>query len=136
MIENAPNVRAESREFDQSPKVLEASAARRDPAGAEEDQGDGEVAIPFKKLKDAWMNDPAFRSEYDRLKLEFALALALMKAREKAGLTQAQVARRMRTTHAAVARIESAQNRPNLKTLERYAEAASRRLEVKLVKAA
>ena len=33
-------------------------------------------------------------------------------------------------------RIESAQNPPNLKTLERYASAVGRRIEVKLVKAA
>jgi ribosome-binding protein aMBF1 (putative translation factor) len=94
------------------------------------------MTIPFKKLKDEWMKDPAFRAEYERLKPEYALALALIKAREKAGLTQAQVARRMGTTQSVVARIESAQNPPNLKTLERYAKAVGRRIEVKLVKAA
>jgi ribosome-binding protein aMBF1 (putative translation factor) len=94
------------------------------------------MTIPFKKLKAAWLKDAAFRAEYERLKPEYALALALIRAREKAGLTQAQVARRMKTTQSVVARIESAQNPPNLKTLERYAEAVGRRIEVKLVKAA
>ncbi|HWY16733.1 MAG TPA: helix-turn-helix transcriptional regulator [Rhizomicrobium sp.] len=94
------------------------------------------MTIPFKKLKDEWMKDPAFRAEYERLKPEYALAQALIKARERAGLTQAQVARRMGTTQSVVARIESAQNPPNLKTLERYASAVGRRIEVKLVKAA
>lgn len=94
------------------------------------------MTIPFKKLRNAWMKDSAFRAEYERLKPEYALALALIRAREKAGLTQAQVARRMKTTQSVVARIESAQNPPNLKTLERYAEAVGRRIEVKLVKAA
>lgn len=93
------------------------------------------MTIPFKTLKDEWMRDPAFRAEYDRLKPEFALALALIEARTKARLTQAEVARKMGTTQSVVARIESGQNPPNLKTLERYANAVGRRIEVKLVAA-
>jgi DNA-binding XRE family transcriptional regulator len=93
------------------------------------------TAIPFKKLKDAWMKDPSFRAEYDRLKPEYELALALIKARGKAGLTQAEVAKKMGTTQSVVARIESGQNPPNLKTLERYAEAVGKRIQVKLVAA-
>jgi len=93
------------------------------------------MTIPFKKIKDEWMKDPAFRAEYDRLTPEFALALALIKARAKAGLTQAEVAKKMGTTQSVVARIESGQNPPNLKTLERYANAIGRRIQVKLVAA-
>lgn len=93
------------------------------------------MTIPFRKFKNEWMKDPAFRAEYERLKPEFALSLALIKAREKAGMTQVQVARRMRTTQSVVARIESGQNPPNLKTLQRYAEAVGRRIQVKLVAA-
>lgn len=93
------------------------------------------MTIRFKKLKDEWMKDPAFRAEYDRLKPEFALALALIEARAKAGLTQTEVAKKMGTTQSVVARIESGQNPPNLKTLERYANAVGRRIQVKLVAA-
>ena len=93
------------------------------------------MTIPFSKLKNAWMKDTAFRAEYDRLAPEYALALALIKARTKAGLTQAEVARKMRTTQSVVARIESGRNPPNLKTLERYASAVGRRIELKLVAA-
>lgn len=93
------------------------------------------MTIPFKKLKDEWMKDPAFRAEYEKLKPEFALALALIEARAKAGLTQTEVAKKMGTTQSVVARIESGQNPPNLKTLERYANAVGRRIQVKLVAA-
>ncbi|HEX3653795.1 MAG TPA: helix-turn-helix transcriptional regulator [Rhizomicrobium sp.] len=93
------------------------------------------MTIPFSKLKNEWMKEPAFRAEYEKLKPEFALALALVKARAKAGMTQADVARKMRTTQSVVARIESGRNPPNLKTLERYANAVGRRIEVKLVAA-
>jgi ribosome-binding protein aMBF1 (putative translation factor) len=91
------------------------------------------MTIPFGKLKAEWMKDPAFRAEYEKLKPEFALALALVKARTRAGMTQADVARKMRTTQSVVARIESGRNPPNLKTLERYASAVGRRIQVKLV---
>ena len=94
------------------------------------------MTIPLKKLKGEWMKDPAFRAEYARLAPEFALARSLIKARTKAGMTQAQVAKRMGTTQSVVARIESGQNAPNLKTLEKYAQAVGRRIEVKLVAAA
>jgi ribosome-binding protein aMBF1 (putative translation factor) len=93
------------------------------------------MTIPFKTLKSAWMKDPSFRAQYERLKPEYALALALIKARAKAGMTQAEVARKMRTTQSVVARIESGSNAPNLKTLERYANAVGRRIELKLVAA-
>jgi DNA-binding XRE family transcriptional regulator len=94
------------------------------------------MTVPFKKLKDAWMKDPAFRAEYDALAPEFALARSLITARAKAGLTQAQVARRMGTTQSVVARIESGRNPPNLKTLDKYARAVGRRIQLKLVPAA
>ncbi len=93
------------------------------------------MTISFKKVRDEWMKDPAFRAEYERLAPEFALARALIKARTNAKLTQAQVAKRMGTTQSVVARIESGQNAPNLRTLEKYAEAVGRRIEVKLVAA-
>jgi ribosome-binding protein aMBF1 (putative translation factor) len=94
------------------------------------------MTIPFRKLRNEWMKDPKFRAEYKRLAPEYELAFALITAREKAGLTQAEVARRMGTTQSVVARIENAHNPPNLRTLERYAEAIGRRIEVRLVTAA
>jgi len=94
------------------------------------------MTISFKTIKREWMKDRAFRAAYDALAPEFALARSLIEARGKAGLTQAQVAKRMGTTQSVVARIESGRNPPNLKTLEKYARAVGRRIEVKLVSAA
>lgn len=94
------------------------------------------TTLPFHKLKARWMKDPAFRAEYKALAPEFALARALIKARAKAGLTQAAVAKRMGTTQSVVARIESGRTPPNLKTLEKYAHAVGRRIELRLLPAA
>jgi ribosome-binding protein aMBF1 (putative translation factor) len=94
------------------------------------------MTIPFKALKDAWMKEPGFRAEYESLAPQFALVRTLVQARARAGLTQAQLARRMGTKQSVVARIESGRNPPNFRTLEKYARALGRRIELKLLPAA
>jgi transcriptional regulator with XRE-family HTH domain len=76
------------------------------------------------------MKDPAFRREYEALEEEFALVGALIEARSRAGLTQAQVAKRMKTTQTAVARLEGGRVKPSTRTLERYAKATGHRLRI------
>lgn len=53
------------------------------------------------------VQDPEFRTAYDALDGAFALASTLIEARSRANLTRAEVAGRMGTTQAAVARPES-----------------------------
>ena len=57
-------------------------------------------------LHKKWMKNPKYRREYEALEEEFSLAAALIEARARAGLTQEQVAQRMKTTQAVVARLE------------------------------
>ena len=84
------------------------------------------------------MQDAEFKQEYDALAGEFALFDALLKARQAAGLTQAEVAERMGTQTSAVARLEagggSQKHSPSIATLQRYAEAVGCRLEIHLVR--
>ena len=54
----------------------------------------------LKDLHKKWMKDPEYRKEYDALEEEFALMLEIAKARQRAGLSQAELARRMKTTRA------------------------------------
>jgi DNA-binding XRE family transcriptional regulator len=88
--------------------------------------------IPFAETKRRLLQDPAFKAEYDVLEEEFALIRALIEARARAGLTQEQVAERMGTKQAAVARLEGGRVRPSIKTLRRYAQATGSRLVVRL----
>lgn len=90
------------------------------------------MTIPFEQLKQEWMKDPAFKTEYDALAPEFEIAAELVKARARAGLSQAEVARRMGTTQSVVARLESGQTLPSTKTLLRFAEATGSRVHVRL----
>ena len=55
------------------------------------------------EMVNEWMRDPAFKKEYHALDSEFALFDELIKARNNAGLTQAEVAKRMRTKTPAIA---------------------------------
>jgi len=75
-----------------------------------------------------WMKDPKYRRAYDALEQEFVLASAVIEARNRAGLTQEELARRMGTTQPVVARLESGRVRPSMRTLERLAEATGSRL--------
>ena len=54
--------------------------------------------------------DPKFREDYAAWEREYRATVALYKARQKANLTQAELARRMRTPRAQVRRIENGQN--------------------------
>lgn len=74
---------------------------------------------------------PEFRAEYDALDDEFALATALIEARTRAELTQAEVAARMGTTQVVIARLESGRAKPSTRTLERFARATGTRLRIR-----
>jgi HTH-type transcriptional regulator/antitoxin HipB len=82
---------------------------------------------PFAELADAWKRDPAFRSDYERIGPAMELAFALAEARRDADLTQAEVARRMGTSQAAVARLESGLVSPSWSSIGRFARAVGRR---------
>jgi ribosome-binding protein aMBF1 (putative translation factor) len=81
-------------------------------------------------LHKKWMKNPRYRREYEALEEEFSLAAALIGARARAGLTQEQVAQRMKTTQAVVARLEGGRSMPSTRTLEKYAKATGTRLRI------
>jgi ribosome-binding protein aMBF1 (putative translation factor) len=84
----------------------------------------------IRDLHKAWLKEPTYRREYDLLEEEFALAAAVAKARRRAGLSQAELARRMKTTQSTVARLESGRGRPSTRTLTRFAKATGHRLKI------
>lgn len=83
-----------------------------------------------RNLHKKWMKDPDYRKAHEALKPEFEIARALIEARAKAGLTQEQLAGRMKTTQSVVARLESGRARPSTQTLERVAAATGTRLKI------
>jgi DNA-binding XRE family transcriptional regulator len=86
-----------------------------------------------------WKQDPEFDAAYVELETEFTLLRELLQARQRAGLTQADVAEKMGTKAPAVTRLETALSDnwhpPSIATLKKYAQAVGCRLEVHLVPA-
>jgi ribosome-binding protein aMBF1 (putative translation factor) len=82
----------------------------------------------ISEMHKKWMEEAEYRRAYDALEEEFALAKAVIGARNRAGLTQTELARKMGTTQPAVARLEGGRTRPSMRTLERLAKATGSRL--------
>jgi ribosome-binding protein aMBF1 (putative translation factor) len=90
------------------------------------------MTIPMEEIEKRLLSDPKVKAEYDALAPEFEIATELIRARIRAGLSQAQLAERMKTSQSAVARLESGQTLPSTKTLLRFAEATGSKIEVRL----
>jgi DNA-binding transcriptional regulator YiaG len=91
------------------------------------------MTIPFKNLRDRWMADSEFRKAYDAVSPEMEIAFAIAEARHRAKLSQGQLADRLGTSQATVARWESGAQPPSTRTLMKVAEATGSRLHVELV---
>lgn len=86
--------------------------------------------IDAKEVHERMMrDDPEYAREYDAMEEEFSIAQAMIRARSRAGLTQADVAQRMGISQPRVARIESGSN-VSLDILKRYAAATGSKLMV------
>jgi transcriptional regulator with XRE-family HTH domain len=90
--------------------------------------------IPVEEAFQEWRKDPEFVAAYDALEEEFALAEALILARAQADMTQEDVAQKMGTTQAAIARLESGRTMPSTRTLTRFADATGTKLRISFVK--
>ncbi len=90
------------------------------------------------ELKEKALANPETLAAYGSMEAEFSLLRQMLKARERAGLSQAQVADRMGTRAPAITRLESSlstgKHSPSLATLRRYAHAVGCDLQVRLVK--
>jgi len=104
--------------------------------------------LATQRMKEALNDEPSsnekkalkkasVRKEYEALKPEFNLLQEMLKARNDAGLSQADVAARMGTKPPAITRLESSltsgRHSPSIATLKKYAEAVGCHLEIKFV---
>src|ERR1700710_128405 len=90
------------------------------------------MTIQFEKLKSRLLANPKVKAEYDALAPEFEIAAELLRARLRAGLSQAELAARMGTSQSTIARLENGHTLPSTKTLLRYAEATGSKFKVRL----
>jgi len=76
--------------------------------------------------------DPEFGRGYAEGYEKFKVGVLLKQAREEAGLTQEELARRLRTKKSAISRIENHADDIKVSTLERAALALGKRLRISL----
>lgn len=76
--------------------------------------------------------DRIFAEGYDEGYEQFKVGVMLRQAREKAGLTQEELAQRLKTKKTAISRIENHAEDIKLSTLERVASALGKRLHVSI----
>ena len=94
--------------------------------------------LTHKHMVNKMRKNPAVKAEVEKLnREEFAILDQILAARKEAGLSQAQIAKRMGTHAPAIARLEGAlasgKHSPSLSTLRKYAAALGKRIELHLV---
>lgn len=94
--------------------------------------------LTHKQMVSKMLKKPTVKAAVKKLdRTEFAILDEILAARKEAGLTQAQVAKRMGTQTPAIARLESSlatgKHSPSLTTLRKYAAALGKRVELHLV---
>ncbi len=77
--------------------------------------------------------DPEFAHNYESGYQQFKIGAMLKLAREEAGLTQEQLARKLSTKKSAISRIENHAEDIKLSTLEKIAKALGKKLRVEVV---
>ncbi|MCR4942223.1 MAG: helix-turn-helix domain-containing protein [Campylobacter sp.] len=86
------------------------------------------ATIKFREVLNEELKNPEFKKAYEALDDEFETIKMLVKARNEAKLTQAQVAEKMGVKQSAVARIESGVLDIKYSTLLSYIKAVGKKL--------
>lgn len=89
--------------------------------------------ISWDDIQAEEMKSPEYRQAWEESGPRMALAFAMAEARAAAGLTQAEVAKRMRTSQARVSRWERGAEKPTTTSVERYAAATGAVVEIRLI---
>lgn len=85
-----------------------------------------------KYVSERKRSDKKFAKGYDEGYEQFKVGMMLREARESAGLTQEELARRLNTKKTAISRIENHAEDIKLSTLERVAAALGKHLNVSI----
>jgi ribosome-binding protein aMBF1 (putative translation factor) len=85
-----------------------------------------------KYIADRKKKDKEFANGFDEGYEQFKIGIVLRQARESAGLTQEDLANRLKTKKTAISRIENHAEDIKLSTLDRVAKALGKRLRVRI----
>jgi ribosome-binding protein aMBF1 (putative translation factor) len=85
-------------------------------------------------IDEMFARNPALQAEDERLAPRWDAITEIMRARNREGLTQRELAERMGVSQAVVSRLLSAQHSPRIDTIAAAARAMGYDLEIRLVK--
>jgi DNA-binding XRE family transcriptional regulator len=89
--------------------------------------------IDYESFRKKLLSDPDVLKEYEAHKAEYEIATTLIKARLASKMTQADVAKKMHTSQAQVARLESGHHFPSIHSIHKYAQAVNRKILLSIV---
>lgn len=87
----------------------------------------------LNELTDELIQDPGFKKEYDSLQTERDIALAIISARNNAGMTQNELAKKSGISQADISRLETGNRNPSIALLQRLAQAMNTVLRIEFM---
>ena len=84
----------------------------------------------YEKILKEELKNPAFAREYKALKPKYEAISAVIKARLECGLTQEQLAKKLKTDQANISRFESGRITPTISFMARIAKALNKELQI------
>ena len=87
----------------------------------------------FRETLNEQLQDPEFKAEWDAQEPERQIMRAMLEGRERADLTQQELAKVTGITQADISRLENGTANPSLRTLKRLASGMGMRLKVEFV---
>ena len=81
-------------------------------------------------LHKRWLKEPAYKKAFEETQIEFEIAKEIIEARMKSGLSQEDLATLMETSQSAIARLESGNSLPSMRTLAKFAKATNSHIQV------
>ena len=89
----------------------------------------------FKQFRSKALKKPGVQKSYDDLEVAYEMRKQLITLRQKAGLTQEDVAKKLRTSKSNISRLENVHSSisPKLSTIQAYAEAIGYKLRLDFV---
>ena len=87
--------------------------------------------VPLKEWLDEELKDPEFKRYYDESSVKWQVAMQIVEARQKANMTQGELAHQIGDKQQNVSRIESGEQNVTIGTLDKIAKAVGGQLVVK-----
>ena len=88
----------------------------------------------YKQFKTKLLKDKKIKKAYEKLGPEFSLIAMFIKKRIERGLTQKELAQKIKTKQSAISRLESGSYNPSIVFLQKVADGLNTKLKVSLEK--